>query len=82
MGEERRRIDGLDLFRCLLDRLERVAVLALAIGLFRSEAFLEMLGNRGAGHLRVGSFVPHDRQRIERRLGAPPGVGDDRDRRV
>ena len=26
-----------------------------------------------------GAFVPHDRQRVERRLGVPPGVGDDRD---
>ena len=39
--EERRRIDRLDLLRRLVDRLQRIAVLAVAVGRGGGEAFLE-----------------------------------------
>ena len=38
-----------------------------------------MLGDGRVGDLGVVAFVPGDRQRVERGLGVPPGVGDDRD---
>ena len=82
MREERRRIGRLDLLRRAGDRRQRVAVAPVAIGLGRGEAGLEMLGDGGARHLGVVALVPDDRQRVERGLRLPPGVGDDRDRGV
>src|SRR5579864_5408265 len=82
MREERRRIDRLDLLWGFADRLQRVAVLAIAVGGGRGETILEHVRDRGTRLRRVRTFVPDDRQRIERLLGAPPGIGDDRDARV
>ncbi len=76
--EERRRIDRLDLLRRLFDGFQRIAVLAIAVGRGRGQAFLELLGDAGARDIAVAGFVPDDGQRIERLLGAPPGVGDHR----
>ena len=79
MGEERRAVDRLDLFRRALDRLGRVAVLPRAVGGGRGQTLLEVLGD-GRARLRCArALVPDDRQRIERRLRPPPGIGDDRD---
>ena len=77
--QERRRIDRLDLLRGLRDGLQRIAVLAVAVGLLGGEAFLQHLGDAGVGDVAVAGLVPDDRQRVERRLGVPPGVGDDGD---
>ena len=75
VGEERRRIDRLDLLRRLVDGLQRIAVLALAVGRCRGEALLELLGDARARDVAVAGLVPDDGQRVERLLGAPPGVG-------
>ncbi len=82
MGEERRAVDRFDFLRRRLDGLVRIAILAVAIGRGRRQAFLEMFGDRGVRDFGVVALVPDDRQRVERRLGVPPGVGDHRDRRV
>ena len=44
-----------------------------------SRPAFSMLGDRGARDLGVRALVPDDRQRVERGLGLPPGVGDDGD---
>ena len=82
MREERGRIGRLDLLRRAGDRRQRIALAAIAIGLGRGEAGLEMLGDGGARYLAVLALVPDDRQRVERGLRLPPGFGDDGDRRV
>ena len=51
-------------------------------GLRIVEALGQPLADRFAGDLGVLAFVPDDRQRVERGLGVPPGVGDDGDGRV
>ena len=43
------------------------------------EPGLEPFGDRRARDLGVLALVPDDRQRVERGLGLPPGVGDHRD---
>ena len=76
MGQERRAVDRLDLFRRALDRLGRVAVLPRAVGGARGQTLLEVLGD-GRVRLRCSrALVPDDRQRIERRFRPPPGIGD------
>ena len=57
----------------------RVAVLVADDRLRGVEAGLQRRGDGCARDRCVRAEVPLDRQRIERRLGAPPGVGDDRD---
>jgi hypothetical protein len=79
VGEEGRAVDRLDLFGRGLDRLERVAVAAFAIGGGRGEPFLEVLGDRRARHGCARALVPNDRKGIERRFRPPPGIGNDRD---
>ena len=60
-----------------------VAVLVADIGrLGVVETFGEPFGDRLAGDFGVLAFVPDDRQRIERGLGVPPGIGDDGDAAV
>src|SRR4029077_12817067 len=39
-------------------------------------------GDRRSGHLGILALVPHDRQRLERGLGLPPGIADDGDGRI
>src|SRR5262249_15399188 len=56
-----------------------VAVLARAVGGAGAEPLLEVLGDRRVRHRAVSALVPDDRQRLERRLRPPPGVGDHRD---
>src|SRR5262249_46864326 len=56
----------------------RVATLVADERLLGVEAFLEPFGDRGARDLGVLALVPHDRKGIERGLGLPPAVGDDR----
>src|SRR5206468_576174 len=96
-GIERRGVQrlhgGVVLVGVVVDRLDRlggagdgplgVAVLVADEGGLRIvEAFAQPFGDRCAGDLGIGAFVPDDRQRIERGLGVPPGVGDDGDRAV
>ena len=74
-------VDRLDLLGGARDRGLGVAVLVADKGRLRIvEALGQPLGDRRAGDLGVVAFVPHDRQRIERGLGVPPGVGDRRRR--
>ena len=82
VGEERRAVDRLDLSCGALDRLGRVAVLTGAVGDRRRQALLEVLRDRRARLRCAGALLPDNRQRVERPLGPPPGIGDDRDRRV
>src|SRR5262249_3347552 len=56
-----------------------VATLIADERLLGVEAFLEPFGDRGARDLGVLALIPHDRKGIERALGLPPAVGDDRD---
>src|SRR5262249_22404213 len=79
VGEEGRPVDRLDLFGRGLDRLERVAVAAFAIGGARGEPFLEVLGDRGARHGCAWALIPNDRKGVERRFRPPPRIGNDRD---
>ena len=72
-------VDRLDLLGRAGDRGLGVAVLVADEGLVSVEAGLEHLGDRGARDLGVRALVPDDGQRLERGLGLPPGVGDDRD---
>ena len=46
------------------------------------ETLLEPLCDRRARDLGVLAFVPDDRQFVQRRLGVPPGIGNDGDRVV
>ena len=46
------------------------------------EPDLHHLGELGARRRRIGAVVPFDRQRIERALRMPPGIGDHRDRGI
>ena len=48
-------------------------------GLRRMEPGLHHLGERGAALLRMGPVIVGDGDLVERRLGLPPGLGDDRD---
>ena len=80
--EERGRIGRLDLLRRAGDRRQGIALTPIAIGLGRGEAGLQMPGDRRARHLAVLALVPDDRQRIERGLRLPPGLGDDGDRGI
>jgi hypothetical protein len=41
-----------------------------------------MLRDRRARLRGAGALLPDNRQRVERSFGPPPGIGDDRDRRV
>ena len=75
-------VDRLDLLGRAGDRRLRVAVLVADKGLRRLEAFLQHLAIEALETLALLAFVPDDRQRIERGLGVPQGVGDDRDRGV
>ena len=76
-------VDRLDLLGGAGERGLDVAVLvADKAGCALSRPSLEPFGDRCAGDLGVLAFVPDDRQRIERGLGVPPGVGDDGDRGV
>ncbi|MET3323489.1 hypothetical protein ABIF54_000742 [Bradyrhizobium japonicum] len=76
-------VDGLDLLDGAGNRRLGVAVLVADIGrLPVVEAFRQPLRNRLAGDLGVVAFVPDDRQRFQRGLGVPPGVGNDRDRGI
>ena len=77
--QERRGIDGIDSLRSFADCLERIAILPIAIGGCGVEAFLEHLRDRRARLRRPCPLIPDDRQRVERLLGAPPGIGDDSD---
>ena len=43
------------------------------------EAFLQPCGNQFARNLGIFALVPNDRQRVERSLGLPPGIGHHRD---
>ena len=72
-------VDRLDLLGRAGKRGLGVAVLVADEGLLGVEAFLQPLGDRFARHFGVVAFVPDDRQRVERGLGVPPGVGDDGD---
>ncbi len=80
--EKRRRIGRLDLPGRASDRLQRIALVALREGVGRCQPLFEVLGDQRAGLRGAGAFVPHDRQRIERALGVPPGVGHHRHRAV
>ena len=76
-------VDRLDLLRGAGDRGLGVAVLVADEGRLRVvETFGQPFGDRLAGDLGVVAFVPDDRQRVERGLGVPPGIGDDGDRGV
>ena len=76
-------VDRLDLPGGAGDRRLRVAVLVADIGRLRGvEALGQPFGDRFAGDFGVLAFVPDDRQRVERGLGVPPGVGDDGNRGV
>ena len=79
MGQERRAIDRLHLFRRALDRLGRVAILPRAVDRGRGQTLLEVLGNGRVRLLCARALVPDDRQGIERGLRAPPRIGDDSD---
>ncbi|MEY9170422.1 hypothetical protein ABIF15_001654 [Bradyrhizobium elkanii] len=71
-------VDRLDLLGSSSDRRLGIAVLVADVGRLRIvETFGEPCRDRLAGDLGVGAFVPDDRQRIQRGLGVPPGVGDD-----
>ena len=72
-------VDRLDLLGGAGERRFDVAALVADEGLLGIEACLEHVGDRCARHLGVGAVVPLDRQRFERGLGVPPGIGDDRD---
>ncbi len=76
MGEEGRRVDCLHLLRRAGDRLQGIAFIAAGIGIVGRESLPEVLGDLCARLCRARAFVPDDRQRLERGLGAPPGVGD------
>ena len=82
MREEGRRVGRLDLLRRARDRRHGVAVAALAVVLGRRETVFEVLRDGRVGDLGVVAFVPLDLDGVERGLGVPPGVGDDRDRGV
>ena len=73
-------VDRLDLLDGAGNRGLGVAVLVADIGRLRIvEALSQPLCDRLAGDFGVLAFVPDDRQRIERGLGVPPGIGDDGD---
>ena len=73
-------VDRLDLLDGAGNRGLGVAVLVADVGRLRIvEAFGQPFGDRLAGDFGVLAFVPDDRQRIERGLGVPPGIGDDGD---
>ena len=76
--EEGRRVDRIDLRRGFPDGLQRVAVLPIAIGGGCVEAVLELLGDRRTRLRAVRTLIPDNRERIERLLGVPPGIGDNR----
>ena len=83
VGEERRAVDGFHLLRGAFDRLERIAFLPTGERLAaRGQSLLEARSDRRARLRRASAFIPDDRQRVERRLGPPPGVGNDADGRV
>jgi len=75
-------VDGFDFLRSARDSGFDVAVLVADERLLGVETFLQGLGNRRAGDFRMRALIPDDRQRIERGLRLPPGVGHDRDRGV
>ncbi len=73
-------VDRFDLLDGAGNRSLGVAVLVADVGrLGVVEALGQPFGDRLAGDLGVLAFVPDDRQRIERGLGVPPGIGDDGD---
>ena len=76
--EEGGRVDRIDLGRGFPDCLQRIAVPPLAICGGCGETVLEHLGDRSAGLRGVWTLVPDHRERLERLLGLPPGIGDDR----
>ena len=82
VSEEGSAVDRLDLFGGCLDRFERIAIPAVAIGDLGGEPFLHPLGDGRARYGRVRTLVPKDRQCFERRFCPPPCIGDDRDRGV
>ena len=75
-------VDRLHLLHRAGQRRLGVARLVADEGLLGAEPLLQHLGDGGAGDVGVGALVPDDRQRIERRLGLPPGIGHHRHRGV
>ena len=82
MVEIRIAVDRLELAGRPLDRGERIAGLVVGDRLVGVEAGLEERGNRRAGNFVVFGFLPGDRQGVQRLLGVPIGVGNDRDAAV
>ena len=72
-------VDRLDLLGGAGDRGLGVAVLVADEGRLRCRDLPSAFRDRRAGDLGVLAFVPDDRQRVERGLGVPPGIGDDGD---
>jgi hypothetical protein len=75
-------VNRLDPLRGTGDRGVHVAGLVVGERLLGVEAGREQFGDRCARDLRVVAAIPFDRDRVERRLRAPPGIGDHGDRRV
>ncbi len=78
--EERDRVVGLDPPHGARKTGGYVAVGAADLTLFHVQAAAHELGDLGARHAVVAAVVPDDRQRLQRALGAPPGIGHHRDR--
>jgi hypothetical protein len=75
-------VDRFDLLCRAGDRRSHVTLLIADECFLGVEARLEHLGDRGARYLGIRPLVPDGGQRLERGLGLPPSLGDDRDTRV
>ena len=80
VGQVRDGVFRLDAARGACECAGDIAVRSADLGIIRVERGAHAFKDLGRGKTRIAAIVPDDRQRLQRTLRAPPGIGHNRNR--